>query len=139
NSVDARGDPLRDLLADIYRGALLVEAAEDARDFANARAVRFLEHAIDDAAAATTAENHGIGALEDFDAFDVVEIAEILHVVADAVDEEVSVGTLAADHDIVAIAFALMRNDAGHVPDRIFKALARLIAHEILGDHGNRL
>ena len=48
-----------------------------------------LSDAVDDPAAAAAAEDHRVGALEHLDPVDIVEVAEILNVVAHAVDEEV--------------------------------------------------
>jgi U3 small nucleolar RNA-associated protein 14 len=44
--------------------------------------------------------------LEHLDPLDVVEVAEILNVVAHPVDEEVGGGVVAAQRDLVAVAFA---------------------------------
>ena len=61
--------------------------------------------------------------LQDLDALRVVEIAEILDVVAEAVDEEVRAGIDAANDELVAIAFALMDRNARHVARRVGEAL----------------
>ena len=56
-----------------------------------------LLHAVDDAAGAAAAEDHGVGSLERFDAIQVVQVAVVLDVVAHAVDEEVGRRAVAAD------------------------------------------
>src|SRR5205823_4513458 len=108
-------------------------------DVPNRRAVGFLEHAVDDAAAATAPENHRVRAFEHLDALDVVEVAEILDVVADSVDEKVRARALPADDDLVAIELALMRNDTGNVADGLAETLKVLVPDELRGEHRHRL
>ena len=67
---------------------------------------RPLEDPVDDSAAAAAAEDHRVGPLQNLDPVDIVEVAEILDVVADPVDEEIGRARIAAQHDLVAIAFA---------------------------------
>ena len=62
--------------------------------------VRLLGDAVDDAAAAATSEDQGVRPLQDLEALDIVEVAVVLGVVADAVDEEVGRGVLAADDTV---------------------------------------
>ena len=50
----------------------------------------------------------------DLHALRVIEIAEILNVVAKAVDEEVGAEIDAPDYQFVAVALALMHGNAGH-------------------------
>ena len=81
---------------------------------------RLLEHAVDDSAAAAAAEDHRVGSFQHLDAVDIVEIAEILDVVAHAIDEEVGRARIAAQHERVAIAFARIvgcaRNESSRSP-----------------------
>src|SRR5215208_43333 len=51
--------------------------------------VGFLERAIDKPAARAAAEGQCTGSLQDFDALRIVEIAEVLNVIAETIDEEV--------------------------------------------------
>ena len=67
---------------------------------------RPLEYAIDDSAAAAAAEDHRVGALQNLDPIDIIEVAEILDVVAHSVDEEIGGARIAPKHDLVAVAFA---------------------------------
>src|SRR6185369_8005217 len=78
------------------------------------RASAALQHAVDDSAAAAAAENHRVGALQDLDPVDIIEIAEILDVVAHPVDEEVGGAAVAAQHDRVAIALARVEARTRH-------------------------
>ena len=102
--------------------------------------VRFLRYTIQDSAAAAAPEDHRIRPLESFDPLEVVEVAEILRIVAHAVYEEIGCGIVAADGDLVAIPFSLphrcTRNEARYVGE----ALHRLILRELPGDrhHGLR-
>ena len=80
-----------------------------------------------DAAAAAAAEDHRVGALQRLHAFEVVEIAIILDVVAHAVDEEVGGRAVAADDDLVAVVLALVSGDAGHVAHDVADAHHHLV------------
>ena len=110
---------LRQALADINGAAKIVEHAALQREFPHGGAIGLLEHAVDDAAGTAAPEDHRIRALERLDALDVVEVAKILHVVADAVDIKIGARALAADDHLVAIEFALMGNDAGGVAQHL--------------------
>ena len=61
-------------------------------------------------------------AAQHLDSVEIVEVAEILDVVADAVDEEVGGGVVAAQRELVAVALAGARSRAGnehqHIGDR---------------------
>src|SRR5215212_10847067 len=109
HGVESPRDGRRDRIPYIDGHSFVIELAPLQRQFPDWSAVGLLEHAVNYAATATTPKDHGIGAFEHLDAANVVEITEILHVVTDAVDEEIGVRALSADDDIVAIAFPLMR------------------------------
>src|SRR4029078_12694590 len=117
--VDAPGQSRSDGVAKINGDALIVEHAALNREFMDRAEVRLLEHAIDHAAATAAAEDHRIRTFQNFDTVDVVEIAIILNVVANAVDEEIGVGTLPANDDVVAVAFTLMGDHTRNVADRV--------------------
>src|SRR5207244_4396448 len=112
---------------------LVVPRADLAGGFIDAGAVRLLERAVDKATAGPAAENRRAWTLQDLDTLRVVEIAEILDVVAKTVDEEVGTGVDAADHEFVAIAFALVDGDAGNVAGDLGEGLKTLVADKILG------
>ena len=100
---------------------------------------RLAPHLIDDATAAATTEDHRVGALERLDALDVVEIAQVLRVVAHAVDEEVGGRALAADHRRVAMALALRHRDTGDEAHDVGHALHRLVGDDGAREHRRRL
>ena len=137
--VEAHRDVFVDRLAGIERDAPVAVGAGLHRRFIDAGAVGFLERAVDETAAGAAAEDQRARPLQDFDALGVVEIAEILHVVAKAVDEEVGAGIDAADDEFVAVALALMDRDARNVAGHVGEALEVLVADEFLGHHGDRL
>ena len=80
-----------------------------------ALASRTFEHSIDHAAAAAAAEDESVRALENLDAFEIVEIAEILDVVAHAVEKEVGCRVIATQGDLVAVPLALSDQHAGRI------------------------
>ena len=75
----------------------------------------FLADAVDEAAGGATAVQDGGRALDDIDAFDVGEVAEVQGVVAEAVDVLVGNGREAADGDLVTLAVTVGEGHAGHV------------------------
>ena len=109
-----------------HEGALAKLAAEDAA-------------VVEKAAARAAAEGQRGRPLQDLDALSVVEITEILHVVAKTVDEEVRAGIHAADHQFVAVALALVDRDAGHIAGDVGEALKALVPDEVLCQHAQRL
>ena len=137
--VQARGDVFVDGLARIERDAAVAPGAGLSGCLISAYAVGFLERAVEKAAAGAAAEGQRARSFQHLDALGVVEIAEILNVVAEAVDEEIRAGVDAADHEFVAIAFALVDGDARHVAGDVGEALKALVADEILGDDTDRL
>src|SRR3546814_14109249 len=69
-------------------------------------------HAINHAADSATAKDHRVRTFEHLHPLDIVEIAELLGVVADAVDEEIGRRAVAPEDRRVAIAFALREGAA---------------------------
>lgn len=137
--VQPGGDVLIDGLSCIECDAPVAPRARLPRRLVDAGAVRLLEGAVEHAAAGAAAEGQGARALQHLDALRVVQVAEILHVVTKAVDEEVGAGIDAADDELVAIAFALVDGDARDVARDIGQALIILVADLLLGDDGKRL
>ena len=133
--VEAHRDVLVDRLACIHRHALGVPRADRGGGLVDARTVGFLERAIDEAATCAAAEDQRARALEDLDALGVVEVAVVLHVVAETVDEEVGAGVDAADDEFVAVTLALVDSDTRNVARHLSEALEILVADEFLGHH----
>lgn len=138
-SVQPDGDIVVDGLAGIEREPAVVVGAGLRGRFIDALAIGFLQGPVDEAAAGAAAEHQRTRALQHLDALRVIEIAEILHVVAKAVDVEIGAGIDAADHQLVAIAFALMHRDPGHIACHVGQALKVLVADILLGEHGDGL
>ena len=137
--VQARSDVLVDRLPGIEGDAPVAPGAGLCGSLVDPRAIGLLERAIEQAAAGAASEGDRGRSLEDFDALRVVDVAEILHVVTEAVDEEVGAGIDAANDQFVAVAFALMHGNAGRVPRHIGQVLIALVPDEFLADHGQRL
>ncbi len=89
HAVKARRHVAREALADIHRHPLLVVRAALQGEFAHRRPVRLLGNAVDHTASTTTPEDHRVPTLQPLHPLDVVQIAEVLHIVAHSVDEEV--------------------------------------------------
>ena len=90
-----------------------------------------LGDAVDDAAAAAAPEDHGVGALHDLEPFDIVEVAIILNIVAQAIDEEIGGGVVAAQCRLVAMALALAGGGAGDITQRIGDRQNRLVVEPV--------
>ena len=84
-------------------------------------------HPVYDPASAASPEDQGIGALQHFNPFQIVQAPEILAVVPDSVEEKVGRGILSSQGDLVAIALALADRGAGHIAQHVAEALLRLI------------
>ena len=130
---------IADAGADVQRAALAVTGAELHGASAMVSAVGLAGDAVDHATAAATAEDHRIRAFQRFDAFHVVGVADVLHVIAHAIDEEIRGRAVAAHDRSVAVAFALGDADAGHVAQGIGEAGHRLVGDQLVGDHGHCL
>src|SRR5262249_61198140 len=116
-----------DRLADVESDAPVLVRAGLKRSLVDGLAVGVLEGAVEDAAAGAAAEGQHGRASDDLDALGVIQVAEVLDVVAEAVDEEVGAGVDAADHEFVAVAFALVDGDAGNVARHIGDLLEVLV------------
>ena len=95
--------------------------------------------AVEHASGTAATKDHAAGALRHFEAFDVVEIAVVLDVVAEAIDEVVAGGTVATEDDGVAVALALGGAKAGDVAGGFADAGRGGIAEELLGEDGDGL
>jgi len=126
-------------LPGVQRDALVAPGSDLPGRFVDARSVSFLQRAVDQATAGSTPEGQRARSFQDFDALRVVEIAEILDVIAKAVDVEIGAGVDAADHELVAIALALVDGNARDVAGDVGEGLKTRVADEILGHDGDRL
>ena len=113
--VQAKCRRVAQLVAIVDRSAALIVAAEREARFTEALEHRFLGYPIDHTAGAATAENHAGRAFQYFDALEVIEIAKDLRIVPHTVEIKIRGRAVAADYDLIAIAFALMHEHAGHV------------------------
>src|SRR5262245_63186619 len=121
HAVDPQADTFGQGLVDISGEAKAAVAVACPNDFAVLVQARLLGDPVDDAAAAATAEDHGVRALQHLDPLNIVEVAEILDVIAQSVDEEIGGAAVAAQNDLVAVALAgasrSSRHEVEHVGD----------------------
>ncbi len=75
--------------------------------------------AVDDPADTSASEDHRVRSLQSFDAIHVVDIPEVLNVVADPVHEEVRCRTVAAEDGRVAVPLSLRDPDTRHVAGHV--------------------
>ncbi len=92
-----------------------------------------LAHAVDDTALATTAVQHGCRALEHFDALDVVQVAHVLAVVANAVQVEVVAGVEATDAHAVEAGIGAAA-DVGDAAQRLAQVIGAVV-RQVRGLH----
>ena len=133
------GTAAADGITDIHGAASTVARAELQAAAGVAFAIGLAGDAVDHPTAAAAAEHHGVRPLQCLDPFQVVDVADVLHVVADAVDEEVGGRTVAAQHRGVAVAFALRHPDPRHVAEGVCQPGDGLVCDELVGDHGDGL
>ena len=139
DAVDAEAGGRAERLIDI-RGETDAALAVGSRgEFAIGLEARPFRDPVDNAAAAAAAEYHRIGAAEYLDPVGIVEVAEILDVVAQAVDKEISGGVVAAQRDLVAISLAGAGHRAGDVGEQVGDRAQRLILDLGFRDDGERL
>ena len=136
---DAEREGIAERMRIVGSRAALLPRAELQADIQRLAPIGGLGHAVQQPTGAAAAEDHRVRTLERFDALDVVGVAVVLHIIAHAVDEEIRGRTVAAEHQPVAIAFALGNTDARHVAHRVGHALHSLVPHLLLGDHADRL
>ena len=138
-AVETQRQLVVDRLVDVRRQAAVAVRAQRDRGAVRRRPLGLLAHAVDQPAGGATAEDHRVRALEHFHALDVVEVAVVLDVVADAVDEEVAGGADAAEDRRLAVALALREAHARHVARGLGNALHRAVAQLVAGHHADRL
>ena len=137
--VEPERQPLRHALSDVQHGATgAVRAALDLQ-LARRRPLGGLHHPVERAATHPSAEDQGVGALQRLDPLDVVEVAEVLHVVPHPVHEEAGGGVVAPDRGLVPVALTLGHRHPGHVAHDVGHALHLLVGDDALADHGDRL
>ena len=120
-------------LADICRDASARIGIATHHYLANCDAVGFLEHAIDDATTAAATEDHRVRPLENLQALQIIEIAKVLNVVADAIGVEVRVAPLTSYNEIIAVGFTLMIDHARNVASGLSNRRKGLVLDELLG------
>src|SRR5678815_280861 len=107
SSIETPGEILANAAADIEGAAQETVAPCRQRDLTDVAAkARLLAHAVDQPTAGTAAVQHARRSAQDFDAFDVAEIAVVRAVVAEAVQVLVEQRAEATDVDLVAAPFA---------------------------------
>ena len=108
-------------------------------EFACRRKSGFFRDAVDNAAAAAAAKDHRVWPFNRLDAFEIVQIAIILYVVADTVEIKVGARTVAANDHVVAIIFTLVGRHAGHISHHIRNARHQLVTNLLFLNDGHRL
>jgi len=141
NAGEAQCRVTGDGLVDIERGAILLPRSGEGGEFVKGSAARagLFGRAIQNSAWSAAAEHHAGGALQDFEPVDVVEVAVVLDVVAHAIDKVVPGGAVPAQHDGIAVAFALGDADARQVAGSFADAGDGGVGEKILGEDGDGL
>ena len=139
HGVEAPREALPRRPAEVARQARLPEPVAREVERADPTAIGGLHHAIDRAAPGTTPEGERCRALDDVDPLDGVEVAEILEVVADPIDEEVRRADVAAEHGGIAVTLTLGHRHARHVADEVPEAGDGLVLDGVARDDGDRL
>ena len=107
--------------------SFLVERSSLEREFTNGVPSSLFGYSIDHAPGATPAKNHSVGPFQYFDSLYVIEVTEILNVIAHAISEKISCRAIAAKDKCIAISFALRYTHARHVTRHVSHALHRLV------------
>ena len=141
HGVDAQGGVFASLDVDVgHRTAVLV-AAQGQVNLGFVEQTGLLVHLVDRATGGATAEEHGSGAPQHFDAIHVEGVAVVEGRVAHAVDEQVAGGVEgeAAQADVFLAAFGRQEGDArGHL-EGFLDGVDLAVVHELLGDDGDGL
>ena len=124
---------------EVQRGATPLVRAQQQAAARMVLAVGLAGHPVDEATGAAASEDHRVRALQRFSALDVVNVADVLHVIANAIHEEIRSGAVAPEHRRIAVAFALGNADARHVAGQFGHAGDGLVGDQLVGDHGDRL
>src|SRR4029079_10689144 len=109
------------------------------KDLSIASEARALHDSVHDSAAAAPAEDHRVRTLQDLDPIHVVEVAEILNVVAKTVDEEVGGRAVPTQGKGIAIALAGGRTCAGNEGQQFSDGAYSLILDLLFGNDGQGL
>lgn len=126
--VQAQAEGVAGVGAEVGVQAAQVLAAALGLDGRAAAVLRRLAHPVDDAALAATAIEHRRRALEHLDPLDVVQVAGVLAVVADAVQVEVVAGVEAADAQAVEAGVGAAA-DVGDAFQRLAQVAAAVVQH----------
>lgn len=124
--VQAQADVLARVGAEVGIQAAQIFAAALGFDGRAAAGLRRFAHAVDDPALTAAAVQHGRRAFEHFDAFDIVQVALVLAVVANAVQIEVVAGVEAADTQTVEAGVGAAA-DVGHATQGIADVVGAVI------------
>jgi hypothetical protein len=133
HGIQARGEVLVDGLAGVEGEAAIVPGAGLPRDLIYPLSVGLFKGTVEETTTRGATECDRARSLQDFDALRVVEIAKILDVVAEAVDEEVGARIDAADDELVAVAFALVHGDTRNVAGDVGEVLKARVVDEFPG------
>lgn len=136
---NAERDFAGQVMAEIDRRALLFERPQLHVQAAEFGEVGDLGDAVEQAAGAATAEDHGVWPLEGLDPFNIIGVAIILDVVADTVNEEVGGVGVAAEDETIAVALSLRRTEPRHITNRFRHGLNILVIDLLFADHRYRL
>lgn len=131
--------PLAHASADIKRAAEAAPRAGLQGEVTCRTAARDPRHPIQHPADAPATKHERIGALENLDTVDVVEIPVVLNIVAHPIHEVVGRGGVAAEDERIAIALALRDPRAGNVAGNIAETLHRLVINQLARDDRDRL
>ncbi len=126
--VQAQADGIAGVGTEVGIQAAQVLAAGLRLDARTAAVLRRLAHPVDDTALAATAIKHRCRPLEHFDPLDVMQVADVLAVVANAVQIEVVAGFEAADAHAVEAGVGTAA-DVGDAFQRLAQGVAAVIQH----------
>ena len=143
HGVEAHGDEVRHAHIAVDRRTIIIGRADTRLHQRFVIALGALRDDVDVAADRARAAEYGIGAVGDFDLFDVERVrAAILRAVAHAVDADVGIGALSAQVDAVAItaaAFARAEGDARNGGQHVAQRQQILFLDGLVADHGDGL
>ena len=139
HAVEPERQPLRHALSDVQHGAPGAVRAAIELQLARRGPLGGLHHPVERAATHPPAEDQGVGALQRLDPLDVVQVAEVLHVIPHPIHEEAGRGVVPPDRGLIAVALALGHRHPGHVTHDVGHAPHLLVRDDLLGDHGDGL
>src|SRR5262245_38884515 len=139
HGIEARGGDLVDGLTRVDREAPVIIGSGLRGRLVYPLPVGLLQRAVEQTPAGRATEGDRTRSLQDLDALGIVEIAKVLHVVAEPVDEKVRARVHAADDELVAVAFTLVNGDARHVARDVGEVLKAVVRDELPRHHADRL